>query len=226
MSGSHAGLARKVWLRFGLAPVVMGLVFFLPAGTLAYWHGWAYITLLCLPMLFVVRYLFKNDPELLERRLSQQEPGQEQKLIIKLGNLLYMAAFLLPGLDHRFGWSHVPAVLVVLAEAMVLLGYGVIVLVFRENSYASRVVTVVAGQQVISTGPYAVVRHPMYAGTILMLLFTPLALGSYWALPAFLLVVPLLGWRILDEERLLLKELPGYAEYRRRTPYRLVPHVW
>lgn len=226
MTEPRAALARKVRLRFGLVPVVMGLFFFVPAGTLAYWHGWAYIVLLCVPMLFVVRYLFRNDPELLERRLTRQEPGQRQQLIIRLGNLLYMVAFLLPGLDHRFGWSRVPTALAVVAGAMVLLGYGIIFLVFRENRYASRVVTIMAGQTVVSTGPYAVVRHPMYAGSILMLLFTPLALGSYWALPAFLLVVPLLAWRTLDEERLLLKELPGYAEYTRKTRYRLVPRVW
>ncbi len=226
MSTANAALARRVWLRFGLAPVLMGLVFFVPAGTLAWWHGWVYIAIICVPMLFVVLYLFKHDPELLEQRLSQREPEKTQRTIIVIGDLLGLAAYILPGLDHRLGWSEVPLWLVLPAQVMVLLAYGLIVLVLRENSYASRVVKVMPGQTVISTGPYAVVRHPMYVGSNLLVLFSPLALGSYWALPAFLAIVPLMIWRILDEERLLMKELPGYAEYREKTRYRLLPHVW
>ncbi len=226
MSETKAGLLKKVVIRFGLAPVVMGVVFFLPAGTLAYWQGWAYIGLICIPMLFVVRYLYTKDPGLLERRLSQREEKREQKLIVKLGNLLYLAGFLLPGLDFRFGWSHMPLWLVIAAEAVVLLGYGFVALVFRENSYASRVVKVEAGQKVITTGPYALVRHPMYLGSIIMFLFTPLALGSYWSLLPFALAVPLLVWRLLNEEQVLINELPGYAEYREKTRYRLVPYLW
>ncbi len=225
LNGPNPELKKRVWIRFGSAPVVMGLVFFLPAGTLAYWQAWAYIALICVPLLFVVHYLFEHDPGLLETRLSQKEPHKTQRLIVGVGNLYYLV-FLLPGLDHRFGWSRVPSWLAIAALAMVLVGYGMVMLVFRENSFASRVVTVVAGQRVVCTGPYAVVRHPMYVGTILMDLFTPLALGSYWALPAFALIVPLLMWRILDEERLLRKELPGYGEYAQRTRYRLVPGVW
>ncbi len=225
MNGPNPGLKKRVWLRFGSAPVVMGLVFFLPAGTLAYWQAWAYIALICTPLLFVVRYLFEHDPALLETRLSQKEPHKTQRLIVKIGSVYYLF-FLLPGLDHRFGWSRVPPWLAIAALVTVLVGYGLVLLVFRENSFASRVVTVVTGQRVVCTGPYATVRHPMYVGTILMDLFTPLALGSYWALPAFALIVPLMVWRILDEERLLAKELPGYAEYMVRTRYRLVPGVW
>ena len=152
------------------------------------------------------------------------EPAQRR--IIGLSLLWFILAFVLPGLDQRWGWSDVPVPVVIAADLLVLLGYGLIILVFRENQYASRTVQVEQGQQVIRSGPYARVRHPMYLGAILMYLASPLALGSYWALLPALLVVPILVARIANEEKVLERDLPGYREYEQDVRYRLLPGIW
>ncbi len=223
---SRRELAKIAYRRFLMGIPVLMLIFFLPAGTLAYWQGWVYIAILYIPMIFMVRYLLKNSPDLLERRLRLREREPQQQWIIILSSVVYILAFLLPGFDHRWGWSHVPLWLAILGQALVLAGYGVIVLVFRENRYAARVVDVEEEQQVISSGPYAMVRHPMYTGTMLMVLATPLALGSWWALIPAAAVIPALVARIHNEEAMLSRELKGYEEYRQRVKYRLVPGVW
>ncbi|MDH4212219.1 MAG: isoprenylcysteine carboxylmethyltransferase family protein [candidate division WOR-3 bacterium] len=213
-------------IRFGTGAVVMGLLFFLSAGTFRFWHAWVFMAILFIPMFFVLIYLVKNDPALLERRMRtrEMEPFQKRSLIIS--TFLYALAFLMPGLDHRFGWSSVPVALVIVADIIVFLGYMLFFLVLRENSYASRVVEVEKEQKVISSGPYATVRHPMYAAALMIFLFSPMALGSLWALaamiPATLLIIP----RIIDEERLLSRELPGYEAYRQKVRYRLIPMAW
>lgn len=222
----HEGLRKTVLLRFGLAvPVLMALIF-VPAGTLAFWEGWLYLAVLLIPLTFAMVYLLKNDPELLERRMHMREREKTQARIIAASSLYFVMLFVLPGLDHRFGWSHTPAPLVLLGALLVLLGYGIVLLVFRENRYASRVVEVTQGQQVISSGPYAYVRHPMYSGVTLMYVFTPLALGAWWVVLPALLIIPILAARLRNEEEVLLRELPGYAEYREKTRYRLLPGVW
>jgi protein-S-isoprenylcysteine O-methyltransferase Ste14 len=217
---------RKALTRFLLGPVVMGAIFFGTAGTFRYWEAWVYLPVVFLPMALAVAYFFRRDPELLRRRMEAREERARQKTLQKLGGLLWAGIFLLPGFDQRFGWSEVPAWVAIAGNLLVLAGYVVVLLTLRENSYASRTIQVEEGQSVVTTGVYAVVRHPMYVGAGLMLLATPLALGSYWALLPAAAFPPFLVLRILDEEKVLLEELPGYTEYTQETRYRLIPRVW
>jgi len=221
-----APINKKAPLLFAAALVVLSLMFFLPAGTLDYWQAWAYLAIVFIPAFFVVAYFLKNDPEFLERRMKFKEREAKQQTVIKLSGILFLRGFLVPGVDRRFGWSGVPLEFVIAADAVVLLAYLFIFLVFRENSYAGRTIEVISGQKVISSGPYSSIRHPMYLGVFLMYAATPIALGSYWALPPFLLILPILILRILNEEEVLRRDLPGYAEYCDKTPYRLLPFVW
>jgi protein-S-isoprenylcysteine O-methyltransferase Ste14 len=219
-------LVFSVLLRFGPGLLILMLMLFVPAGTWHYWEAWVYLAVLFVPLTIALVYLMKRSPDLLERRMHAREKEPAQQRIIALSLIPFLAAFILPGLDHRFGWSHVPPAIVLFADAIVLIGYCTILLVFRENRYASRVVEVAAGQQVIATGPYAIVRHPMYVGTLLMYLLSPLALGSYWAVLCALPLIWVLVARIRNEEEVLLRDLDGYAAYRQQVRYRLVPGVW
>ena len=219
-------LAARLVLRTAISVVIVAAFLFVPAGSVRYWQGWAFMALWFLPMLVASPYFLKNDPQLVERRLQTKEKTGEQKTIIRLAQPIVFANLVVPGLDYRFGWSHVPLWLAIVSEAMVLAGYVITFWVMNENSFASRTIQVVEGQRVITTGPYRLVRHPMYFGAFLMLLFTPLALGSWWALPGFLVVGVLIVLRLLHEEKVLNQELPGYAEYCLQTRYRLIPLVW
>lgn len=219
-------LAVKTIALFALSVVMLGAVFFLPAGTFDYWQAWIYLAVLFIPMLGVMMYLLKNDPALLERRLKAKEKASEQKTIIKLASLVILIAFILPGFDKRYGWSHLPVWAVILADVLVLTGYGIFFLVLKENSYAARTVEVESDQKVISSGPYAIVRHPMYVGVLLMYTLSPAALGSWISVLPALLIIPVLVLRILDEEKILLVELKGYGDYMQKTRYRLIPGVW
>ncbi len=205
--------------------ILLGMLLF-SAGTVGYWEAWAYMAVLFVPMTLALAYLLWNDPGLLERRMRMREREKEQGLVVKLGSLCYLLIFLLPGLDRRFGWSEVPVAAVVMADILFLLGYGLFVLVLKENSYASRVVEVEEGQRVVTTGPYAIVRHPMYGAVIAIFVATPVALGSWWAVLPALPLVALLVVRVRNEEQVLLKELEGYSDYSQVTRYRLVPGLW
>lgn len=201
-------------------------MFFIPAGTIRYWEAWAYLAILFLPALIMMLYLFKHDPALLERRMKMKEKQTEQKNIMKWSYAFFVLAFIIPGLDKRFEWSSVPVVVVILADSIIFTGYLLLVRVLRENSYASRIIEVSEKQKIISTGPYAVIRHPMYLAALMMWVFSPVALGSYWAvIPASSIIVSLVA-RILNEEKFLVKELDGYAEYTKKTRNRLIPGVW
>lgn len=219
-------LAMKALVRFVPGIAIFVAVLFLPAGTLVYWEAWVYLAILFIPMIFVLVHLIRNNPELLERRLRMREKEAQQRLIIKISYLYFFTAFLLPGFDRRYGWSSVPAAVVIVADLVVLLGYGVFVLVLRENRYASRVIEVEQQQEVITTGPYAWVRHPMYLGVLLMYVASPLALGSYWGIIPTVLLIVLLVARIRNEESVLLSQLEGYREYAAQTRYRLFPGIW
>lgn len=220
------GLGRTVFLRAALAVPVLTLIIILPAGRWNYWQGWMYIFTLIVPMFFMFAYLLKNDPALLERRMRMREKEAVQRKIISLSYIYFLAAFILPGLDVRFGWSNVPPIVSIIADVFVFAGYMVFFWVLLTNSFVSRVVEVESNQRVISTGPYALVRHPMYSGVILMYIASPLALGSYWALLPAVLIVPLLVARIYNEEHVLLRDLVGYKEYTQSVIFRLIPGVW
>ncbi len=219
-------LLKKMIVRFSFVPLFIAVFTLLPAGTLNYWQVYLYFTILVVPMLFVLAYFFRIDPKFLERRARTSEKIKEQKLIQLLNLPLFISAFIIPGLDRRFGWSDIPAEVIIAADIVILTGYLIVFLVFRQNSYASRIIEIDKEQKVISTGLYSVVRHPMYLGVLVMYLLTPLALGSYWGLIPMSLLPVTLVFRILNEEKVLSESLEGYKEYCMKTRYRLIPYLW
>lgn len=223
---SRYQLKKMVYVRITLFFPVLAAFFFLPTGRWNYWEAWIYIATIFIPMLFTLNYLLKNDSDLLKRRMRMRETQSTQKKVVSLSLLPFILAFLLPGFDKRFGWSNVPFHVALVADLFVLVSYLSVIQVFKINSYASRVVEVMKGQKVISTGPYAYVRHPMYTAVSFMYVFSPLALGSYWAMIPAALIIPLLMARIKNEEEVLEKELDGYKEYKQKTKYRLIPFIW
>ena len=209
--------------------VCMSLLIFLPAWSFRYWQAWVFLGAFFLPSLAITVYLMKKDPKLLERRVkagAAAETEMSQKIIQGFAAIFFLATIVFPALDHRLGLSHVPTCAVVAGDMLVVLGFFIVYLVFKENSYTSGIIEVAAEQKVISTGPYALVRHPMYTGALILLLGVPLALGSWWGL---LTIVPMTGviiWRLLGEEKFLATKLAGYPAYRDRVRYRLAPFVW
>jgi len=221
-----ARLKKTIAVRVVSVLIFFGLIFFWPAGTFRYWQAWVYMAILLIPMLGVIAYFITRDPELLERRMRAKEKERRQKTIIGLSSLVFIGIYLLPGFDRRYGWSSVPVIVVIAADVIILAGYGFFVRVLKENRYASRIVEVAEKQPVITTGPYAMVRHPMYLAILIMYVFTPLALGSYWAvIPALSLTLVLVA-RIENEEKVLIRELSEYREYMRQVRYRLIPGIW
>jgi protein-S-isoprenylcysteine O-methyltransferase Ste14 len=210
--------------------IVFFAIIFIPAWTLDYWQGWVFVGTLMVPSILVTIYIALYDRRLLESRMRMgpaAEGTAAQKVITAVGLLVFVASFVIMVLDHRFGWSPpVPAYLSILGDAFGALGLLVYFLVVRENRYASSTIEVAEGQTVVSTGPYAIVRHPMYLGAILVLVGAPLALGSWWGLIFTPLFIAWFAWRLLNEEQFLRANLQGYAAYTRRVRYRLAPYFW
>ncbi len=213
-------------VRLVLGIVIICAMLFWPAGTFKYWQAWAWMAALFVPMMVSLVFLVKRDPALLERRTRTNETRTEQKWIIGLSTIYFLVIFLVPGFDKRFGWSAMPVWLVIFADVVVIAAYFLYILVLRTNSFASRIIEVEQGQQTITTGPYTLVRHPMYLAMILMMVATPLALGSYWAFIPSLALIPLLAVRAKNEEELLIKDLAGYREYTQTTRHRIFPGIW
>lgn len=212
-----------------LGTLVLAALIFAPAGTLLYWQGWAYALVFVATSTIFTVYLALYDPELLRRRM-QAGPAQErepaQKIIMWFALLAFVLIIAVPALDHRFGWSQPPWWIAVAGDLLVVLGFYFFHRVMRVNSFAASTIRVEQGQQVASTGPYAFVRHPMYAGAFVLLIGTPLALGSWWGLLVVPVFLPVLAFRIVNEEEVLARDLPGYTAYQQQVRYRLIPFVW
>ena len=214
---------------FLIGAVALGLILFLPAGTLNYWQAWVFILVFLTSVNAIGVYLSIKDPALLERRKNvgpAAEQNLAQRIIMSIAFISIIALLVFCALDHRFAWSPVTTGVALVGDALVVLGLLINFLVFKENSFGGSTVRAFEAQKVISTGPYALVRHPMYAGVLVMMAGVPLALGSWYGLAILLLMLPMLIWRMFDEERLLKKALPGYTEYTEKVRYRLVPWLW
>jgi protein-S-isoprenylcysteine O-methyltransferase Ste14 len=222
-------LAARTTLGFVQLFVCLAILLFVPAWTIHFWQAWVYLFIFASASASITVYLWNRDRELLERRVSAG-PGAEkeksQKLIQALASLAFFAEMILPSLDHRFSWSRVPFLTVIAGDVLVMVGFFIVLLVFKENSFAAATIGVASGQKVIATGPYAIVRHPMYAGALVLLIGTPLALGSWWGILAVIPMTLVLALRLLDEEKFLSKSLPGYEEYCQKVRSRLAPSIW
>src|SRR5215475_29482 len=208
--------------------LVMASLLFLPARTFAYWQAWVFLAVYFFASIAISLYLITSDPALLARRMSggpfaEKEPAQ--RIIMSITSLAFVGLLVLPAIDHRLRWSELSPGAALVGDVLVLLGWFGIFLVFRENSFSSATIELAADQRVISTGPYAWVRHPMYATALFMLVGIPIALGSWWGVLVIVAMVPVLIWRLIDEERFLVRNLPGYVDYQNNVPYRLLPGI-
>jgi len=222
-------LKRRVWVQTLLFLPFLALALFAPAGTLRFWQAWLYGLVFVAATSAMGFYFLRHDPKLIERRMrvgpaAEREPAQ--KIIVIMIMIGFFLMIVIPGFDYRWHWSAVPSWLALVANGFVELGFAVCFVVLQQNSYAASTITVEPGQPVVSTGLYSIVRHPMYAGALLLMGFSPLALGSYWTLLLLVPMFPVLAWRLLDEERFLKQNLPGYANYCRQVRYRLIPGIW
>ncbi len=224
-----SNLNTKVWSRSIVFAIVLALLLFVPAGTIEYWQAWVYLVVFFASSMAITIYLMNKDPALLMRRMKAgptAEREKTQKIIMFFAMVSFVTIFLVSALDYRFMWSPVPLAVVIGGDIVVALGFFITFLVVKENTFASATIEITKDQSVISTGPYAIVRHPMYSGGLLIVLGTPLALGSLWGFLTFIPTSIWIVWRLLDEEKFLAKNLAGYDEYRAKIRYRLVPHVW
>jgi protein-S-isoprenylcysteine O-methyltransferase Ste14 len=219
----------KAFAGFFAFLVVAALALFIPAWTIAYRQAWLFLVVFFTPCLVITVYLMKKDPKLLERRITvgpTDEKETSQKIIQFFAQFSFLLILIVPAFDHRFGWSVVPPYVNAIGDVLIVAGFYIVFLVFKENTYASALIEVNTDQKVIATGPYAWVRHPMYIGAFILLLGMPLALGSWWGILAVVPITAAIVYRLLDEERFLEKNLPGYLEYEQKVRYRLVPFVW
>ena len=206
--------------------LLVGLLIFLPAGTISYTGGWLLIALLFVPMLIAGFVMFFKSPDFLAKRLDAKEKQATQKGVVALSGLMFIAGFVVAGLDYRFGWSRMPVAVTIIASVLFLVVYILYAEVMRENAYLSRTIKVEQGQKVVDTGLYGIVRHPMYMATILLFLMIPVVLGSWYALIVFAFYPAIIIARLKDEEDLLSRDLPGYAEYKKKVKYRIIPFIW
>ena len=219
-------LLLNALIKYFCGLLLVGLLIFLPAGTLRYAYGWLLIGLLFGPMLIAGFVMFFKSPDFLAKRLDVKEKQATQKGVVAFSGLMFIGGFVVAGLDHRFGWSRMPLAVTVSASVLFLLAYALYAEVMRENAYLSRTVKVEKGQKVVDTGLYGLVRHPMYMATLLLFLMMPLVLGSWFALVVFAFYPVIIILRLKDEEELLTRELPGYAEYQKKVKYRIIPFIW
>ena len=219
-------LMKKIVVRFSFLPIFLGLLVLLPAGTFDFWQLYIYFAILIVPMTFVLFYFLRNDPQFLERRMRAKEKEKQQRIIQIILSFIFFSGYIISGFDRRFGWSVMPMYIVIVADIIILLGYLIIFFVFKQNSYASRIVEVERNQTVITSGLYGMVRHPMYLGVLLMFIPAPVALDSFWGLIPMATIPLALVFRILNEEKVLCNGLSGYKEYCQKTKYRLIPFVW
>lgn len=229
MAASVSAFNRRAWARSGVFALGLAALLLGPAGSLRFWQGWLYAFTFITATILISIYFLKHDPKLVERRMhvgpaAEQEPTQ--KIIMTFTLLSFVILLALPGLDYRWHWSTVPLWLVLAANTGVALSFGIFFVVLKQNSFAASTIRVEPDQPVVSTGLYAIVRHPLYAGALLFLICTPPALGSYWTFLMLIPTVAALVWRLLDEERFLKRNLPGYEEYCRATRFRLIPWIW
>ena len=213
-------------IKFFCGVIVMGLILFLPAGTFKYWQGWLLIGILFVPMFVAGLILMKKNPELLKKRLNAKEEEKEQKIVILLSGIMFLAAFVVAGLNFRFSWIVLPMWVSYVSAAVFLAAYALYAEVLRENEYLSRTIEVQEDQKVVDTGLYGVVRHPMYMSTLLLFLAMPMVLGSVISLAIMLAYIPIIVMRIKNEEKVLAKGLPGYEEYMKKVKYRIIPFIW
>ena len=212
--------------KFLLGVVLVGVLVFLPAGTLHFWQGWLFMGILFVPMFLAGLMMLKKNPALLEKRLNAKEKEREQSLVVKLSGLMFLAGFIVAGLHFRFGWYTLPKAVSIAAAVVFLASYALYAEVLRENTYLSRTIEVQEGQRVVDTGLYGIVRHPMYSATLVLFLAMPLVMGSVFSLIIFLVYPILIAKRIDNEERVLTAELEGYAAYKEKVRWRLLPFIW
>lgn len=225
-SSKKGTLLFRTIINFLMGIVMVGVLLFAPAGTFLFWNAWLFLALLFVPMLIIGIYLWIKQPDLLAKRLSSKEKESEQKQVILMSAVVFVAGFIVAAVDFRFGWSQLPIWLVVVASVLLVISYGLYAEVMRENAYLSRTVEVQENQKVIDTGLYGIVRHPMYSATILLYLSIPLVLGSIYSFLLFLMFPFVIAKRISNEETVLEKGLDGYTSYKQRVKYKIIPFIW
>ena len=213
-------------IKFALGVLIIGALVFIPANTLSYWNGWLFMGLLFIPMFIAVIIMMIKSPELLKKRLNAKEKENEQKQVILLSGLMFLAGFIIAGLNYRFGWVLLPKSVEIVSSIIFIIAYILYAEVLRENVYLSRTIEVQENQKVVDTGLYGIVRHPMYAVTILLFLSMPFVLGSLISFAIFLVSPFIIAKRIKNEEEVLEKELEGYAEYKKKVKYKMIPFIW